>query len=198
MLSPAVRQAIVALAFLAPLAALSSSHAEEGEKRELLTSAGKAVVREAADYGYRRWLRQRIWRDDDESRYGLVLDKDWRVAAGKSPELPLVIIVHGFNSTPARNAAVMALSLSGRASVTVATMLPGSAPFKELVGALRGVAVGEVPGLVDELRGERQALAAAGGERGNGPRPTMPAPWSLPSPGAHTPVIAARPRRVTA
>jgi DNA-binding SARP family transcriptional activator/WD40 repeat protein len=45
-------------------------------------------------------------------------------------------------------------------SWTVATMLPGSAPFKELVEALRGVAIGQLPGLVDELRGDPQALAA--------------------------------------
>jgi pimeloyl-ACP methyl ester carboxylesterase len=84
------------------------SFAEDVDKRELVKTVGKAVVREAADYRYRRWLRKRIWRDEDESRYGLALDKNWQAAAKKSPETPLVILVHGFNSTPARNAGVMA------------------------------------------------------------------------------------------
>ncbi len=108
MVSPPYRRVILALAFLAPLAGPAPLHADDGEKRELLKSAGKVVVREAADYSYRRWLRKRIWRDEDQSRYGLVLDKTWQAAAAKSPERPLIVLIHGFNSTPVRNAAVMA------------------------------------------------------------------------------------------
>jgi pimeloyl-ACP methyl ester carboxylesterase len=69
---------------------------------------GRSVVREAADYSYRRWLRNRIWSEEDEARYGLQLDQGWQTAAAKSPELPLVVLVHGFNSNPQRNAPVLA------------------------------------------------------------------------------------------
>ena len=83
------------------------TRAAENAKADTLLNCGTAVVRTATDYRFRRWLRERIWDEDDEARYGLQLNDDWRAAAKASPQLPLVILVHGFNSTPERNAALM-------------------------------------------------------------------------------------------
>lgn len=55
-------------------------------------------------YGARDWLRQRLVRDSDLQRYGIVLDDDWQRAAAHRP---VVILVHGFNSGPEQNAALM-------------------------------------------------------------------------------------------
>lgn len=87
------------------VAAPRSVHADDGDRPAL--TASKAIVREAADYGFRRWLRNRVWEDEDDARYGLQLDADWQKAAAASPDLPLVVLVHGFNSNPSRNAPVM-------------------------------------------------------------------------------------------
>lgn len=73
----------------------------------VVASLATSAVREATDYRYRRWLRDRIWDDADEARYGLQLEDGWLRAAAAEPDLPLVVLVHGFNSTPARNAAVL-------------------------------------------------------------------------------------------
>lgn len=81
--------------------------ADPAEEERLVVAAGRAIVREAADYSFRHWLRSRVWDESDEARYGLQLDKGWEQAAADSPERPLVVLVHGFNSTPIRNAAVM-------------------------------------------------------------------------------------------
>jgi pimeloyl-ACP methyl ester carboxylesterase len=104
--SIAVRRVIFTVA-VCGLAAASPARAEDGENSRVMLAAGRSVVREAADYSYRRWLRERIWRDDDAERYGLVFDKGWQAAAEESPHRPLVVMVHGFNSTPQRNAPVM-------------------------------------------------------------------------------------------
>jgi pimeloyl-ACP methyl ester carboxylesterase len=96
------------LAVLVALASASPSplRADDADASKAL-SAGRSVVREAADYSYRRWLRNRLWDEEDESRYGLQMESGWRDAAKKSPGRPLVVLVHGFNSTPQRNAAVL-------------------------------------------------------------------------------------------
>jgi pimeloyl-ACP methyl ester carboxylesterase len=57
-----------------------------------------------ARYRARNWLRQKFVRDDDLTHYCLRMDDRWECA----PETqPVVILVHGFNSTPAQNAALM-------------------------------------------------------------------------------------------
>lgn len=73
----------------------------------MVLAASREIVREAADYSFRRWLRTRIWDEEDEARYGLEFDKNWEAAAAAAPELPLVILVHGYNSNPLRNAAIL-------------------------------------------------------------------------------------------
>ena len=54
--------------------------------------------------GARAWLRGKFVRDKDLEKYGLRLDDDWECA---DETKPVVISVHGFNSTPQQNAAIM-------------------------------------------------------------------------------------------
>jgi pimeloyl-ACP methyl ester carboxylesterase len=55
-------------------------------------------------YGARDWLRERLVRERDLERYGLVLDDEWQhVPAHRC----VAILVHGFNSGPEQNAALM-------------------------------------------------------------------------------------------
>jgi pimeloyl-ACP methyl ester carboxylesterase len=81
----------------------ASSDSEEGK----VLAVSKAVVREATDYRFRRWLRTRIWDEEDEARYGMTFDDNWEATAAAAPKLPLVVLVHGYNSNPLKNAAVM-------------------------------------------------------------------------------------------
>jgi hypothetical protein len=81
----------------------TSADSEEGK----VLAVSKAVVREATDYSFRRWLRTRIWDEEDEARYGVTFDDDWEATAAATPTLPLVVLVHGYNSNPLKNAAVM-------------------------------------------------------------------------------------------
>jgi pimeloyl-ACP methyl ester carboxylesterase len=103
----AARHAILA-ALAATLLGFGQAAVVAGEDGPSLSGAGGVIVREAADYSFRRWLRNRIWDEADEARYGLQLDGDWQKVARRSLTRPLIVLVHGFNSTPARNAAVMA------------------------------------------------------------------------------------------
>ncbi|MBA3480954.1 MAG: hypothetical protein H0T51_03970 [Pirellulales bacterium] len=98
--------ATLAIGTLAAIFTPATAFAEDAESGILATVATSGV-REAADYSFRRWLRNRVWDEEDEARYGLQPEDGWREAAEASPELPLVVLVHGFNSTPQRNAAVL-------------------------------------------------------------------------------------------
>ncbi len=53
----------------------------------------------------RSWLRAKVVCDSDLARYGLRLEDGWR---DQPVEKPVVILIHGFNSTPAKNAAMLA------------------------------------------------------------------------------------------
>jgi pimeloyl-ACP methyl ester carboxylesterase len=53
----------------------------------------------------RNWLRNRIIRDSDMERYGLQLVDGWRDLPG---DRPVVIFIHGFNSTADANSAMLA------------------------------------------------------------------------------------------
>lgn len=71
---------------------------------ELLARAAARSSDSCKRYRARNWLRQRIIRKSDLERYGIEFDDGWQqVPAGK----PIVILVHGFNSTPAQNVAMM-------------------------------------------------------------------------------------------
>jgi pimeloyl-ACP methyl ester carboxylesterase len=113
MISPALLRLALAVATLPLWLTPAAAHADDAptetglsQESEVL-AASREIVREAADYSFRRWLRSRVWDEEDEARYGLVLDENWQTAAAAAPELPLVVLVHGFNSNPQKNAAVL-------------------------------------------------------------------------------------------
>jgi pimeloyl-ACP methyl ester carboxylesterase len=54
--------------------------------------------------GARAWLRRKMVRSCDLEKYGLRYDDRWDTADANKP---IVILVHGFNSTPQQNAALM-------------------------------------------------------------------------------------------
>jgi pimeloyl-ACP methyl ester carboxylesterase len=68
----------------------------------LLTDAATAACSERR--GARAWLRQKVVRDCDLAKYGLRLDDGWEHCDAARP---VVILLHGFNSTPQQNAALM-------------------------------------------------------------------------------------------
>ena len=95
------------LAFVqAPLseAASSSQAAEASPAYELLARAAADSSASCNRYPARSWLRRKIARPSDFNRYGLRLDEDWQQAPANKP---IVILVHGFNSSPAQNVALM-------------------------------------------------------------------------------------------
>ncbi len=60
---------------------------------------------ELDDNGYRAWLRRKVVRESDLAKYGLHLEDGWeKIDLAK----PLVVMIHGFNSTPEQNASLMA------------------------------------------------------------------------------------------
>lgn len=74
-------------------------------------SSAEATLQEAAStpgdcnqYRLRSWFRTRVLRESDLNNFGLRMDDGWTDA---SPQKPVVILVHGFNSTPARNEALL-------------------------------------------------------------------------------------------
>ncbi len=103
---PLLRPVIVVALLLVP----TQVGAEEPDDRPLLDTAYQALhlVGSIADHTARPWIRDRVVRDNDVARYGLKLDKDWEAVAAAAPQSPVVILLHGFNSTPLRNAGVMA------------------------------------------------------------------------------------------
>jgi pimeloyl-ACP methyl ester carboxylesterase len=71
---------------------------------ELLAQAASESPTACKRYPARSWLRRKIVRASDFKCYGIQLEDGWEKAAEKKP---IVILVHGFNSSPAQNAAMM-------------------------------------------------------------------------------------------
>ena len=65
--------------------------------------AADAAAEETLGGRCRCWLRTKLVRDVDLSCYGIMLDENWQKA---DPLKPVVIVVHGYNSSPARNVAM--------------------------------------------------------------------------------------------
>lgn len=100
--------ATLAFAILLP-AAPATTRAEEPERPFLdgLLGAAELAV-DLADHSALPLVRDHLLDESDASRYGLQLDDGWKQAAADMPNAPVVILIHGFNSTPLRNIAVMA------------------------------------------------------------------------------------------
>jgi pimeloyl-ACP methyl ester carboxylesterase len=119
MSSPALTRLALAVAVLAlwspatlqandaALTTSSGTAIAEVADESVVLAASREIVRGAADYSFRRWLRSRVWDEEDEARYGLEIDENWASTAGADVEAPLVILVHGYNSNPLKNAAVL-------------------------------------------------------------------------------------------
>src|SRR5262245_57048259 len=67
---------------------------------ESLALSSGAMPDPCERYRARNWLRKRIVRESDLGRYGLVLDEGWERAPA---ERPVVVLIHGFNSTRDQN-----------------------------------------------------------------------------------------------
>ncbi len=101
--------ALVAFAFACGLAAGARAD-EPGESAapwRLLASA-RAITADLADHSLRHWVRERLYDEAAAARYGLHLDADWHSAAAASPDAPLVVLIHGFNSSTDKNAGILA------------------------------------------------------------------------------------------
>jgi pimeloyl-ACP methyl ester carboxylesterase len=89
-----------------PALALASEPAEPAEPsspqiaRSLAEQMLVDSARDSLAARTRCWLRRKIVSEQDLACYGLQLDDDWQQSA---VDRPIVIVVHGFNSTPARN-----------------------------------------------------------------------------------------------
>ena len=67
-------------------------------------STASADAADCERHGARAWLRRKVVRESDLAKYGVRLEDGWEHA---DPAKPVVILVHGFNSTPQQNAALM-------------------------------------------------------------------------------------------
>jgi pimeloyl-ACP methyl ester carboxylesterase len=86
------------------LPAAQPSDDEPSLAEQLLTEAATEVACRAG-HGACAWLRQKVVRESDLAKYGLRLEDRWEEL---DPARPVVILIHGFNSTPQKNAAMMA------------------------------------------------------------------------------------------
>src|SRR4051812_10804929 len=68
----------------------------------LLNAAAPGECRET---GYRAWLRRKAVRECDLAKYGLQLEDG---CDQSDPMKPVVIMIHGFNSSPEQNSSLMA------------------------------------------------------------------------------------------
>jgi pimeloyl-ACP methyl ester carboxylesterase len=82
-----------------PLPVSTSTPAEE-----LLLQSASGTATDCKRYRARNWLRQKLICDDDLACYSLCLDEGWEQ---KPAEHLIVVLVHGFNSTPQQNEALM-------------------------------------------------------------------------------------------
>lgn len=87
-----------------PAFAVSPASAAEclSAERELGQASALAALGEQR--GVRGWLRRKIVCEADLARYGLRFEQDWERS---DPQKPVVVFIHGFNSTPQQNAAIM-------------------------------------------------------------------------------------------
>lgn len=71
---------------------------------QLLLQSATSTTAEGDRYRARHWFRQKLFRERDLERYGVRLEGKWQGAAA---EQPVVILVHGFNSSPEQNVALI-------------------------------------------------------------------------------------------
>jgi pimeloyl-ACP methyl ester carboxylesterase len=74
------------------------------QAEELLLQSAGGAAQDCSRYRARSWLRKKLVCDDDLACYGLRLDDNWEK---QSEEALIVVLVHGFNSSPRQNEALM-------------------------------------------------------------------------------------------
>jgi pimeloyl-ACP methyl ester carboxylesterase len=95
------------LALLQARLGASAPHSEAAQSPtayELLARAASDSSSDCDRYPARNWLRRKIVRQSDFACYGIRLEDGW---TQESAAKPIVILIHGFNSSPAQNAAMM-------------------------------------------------------------------------------------------
>lgn len=99
-----VALALVSIAASAGGAETPRTDSAESAAERLISTASAPA--EHSNYGSARaWLRGKAVRDSDVEKFGLHLNDDWSRADSTRP---VVILIHGFNSTPKQNAALLA------------------------------------------------------------------------------------------
>jgi pimeloyl-ACP methyl ester carboxylesterase len=102
---------ILAIALVAPIAdvspfAYTAASAAPTDPSASETSAALAAnTEESLSTRCRCWLRRKMVRETDLSCYGLRLDESWQEA---DEDKSVVLVVHGYNSRPERNEAMLA------------------------------------------------------------------------------------------
>lgn len=98
----------LAVASLVPTALVMAAHpqptAPTTSAEGLLRHASGEVANCTSQYRARHWLRETLVRDSDLARYGLRLDDGWEQ---RPVDEPVVILLHGFNSSPKNNDAIL-------------------------------------------------------------------------------------------
>jgi pimeloyl-ACP methyl ester carboxylesterase len=100
-LAAGVAAVIPAIAAASGPAQPSVPHVARSVAEEMLLHAAKDTFAARA----RSWLRAKMVSDDDLSCYGLRLDEGWQDFPASRP---IVVVVHGFNSSPEKNQAMLA------------------------------------------------------------------------------------------
>lgn len=100
-----VTTAFVAVASCHSIWAATPPLSTDGASAESLLQQAADSSPECNRYRVRGWLRDKIIRESDLAQYGLRLEDEWR---NQPADKPVVILIHGFNSTPVRNGALLA------------------------------------------------------------------------------------------
>ena len=87
-----------------PLFAMASEPAERSVTRSVAERMLLEAAKDTAKSGARSWLRAKIVCEKDLSCYGLKLSDGWQEFDAARP---IVVVVHGFNSSPQRNQAML-------------------------------------------------------------------------------------------
>jgi pimeloyl-ACP methyl ester carboxylesterase len=85
----------------------NAARPDAAEQSDVDPTLGERSLLLGPPRSFRDWLRSKIVRGDDAVRYGLQPLQD---EGDETSELPLVVLVHGFNSSPSRNASVLQLT----------------------------------------------------------------------------------------
>jgi pimeloyl-ACP methyl ester carboxylesterase len=84
------------------------AQADDAAIAQRFLAAADSIARGVAVPLANRLLREQLFEPEDAARYGLHFDANWEQVAAASPNLPLVVFIHGFNSTAESNVAILA------------------------------------------------------------------------------------------